>query len=47
MCNKAFDIYPSTIEYVPDWYRTREMCIGAVNTCSCVFDSVPDQYKTH
>ena len=37
MCIKAVDNYPSTIKYVPD---------RAVNTCSFVFDSVSDQYKT-
>ena len=46
MCIKATDNYPSTIKYVPDWYKTQEMCIRAVNTCSFVFNSVPDQYET-
>ena len=26
MCDKAVDTYPSTIEYVPDQFRTQEMC---------------------
>ena len=38
--------YPSTIKYVLDQYKTQEMCIRAVNTCSFVFDSVPNEYKT-
>ena len=25
MCDKAFDNYPSTIQYVPEYYKTHEM----------------------
>ena len=46
MCIKAVDNYSSTIKYVPDWYKTQEMYIGAVNVCSFVFNSVHNQYKT-
>ena len=46
VCIKAVDSYPSTIQYVPDWYQTQEMRIRAVNTCSFVFGSVPYQYNT-
>ena len=46
MCDKAVDTYRSTIEYVPDWFRTQEMCSKAVDKCPFAFDSVPDQYKT-
>ena len=42
MCIKAVDKYPSTIKFVPDWYRIQEMCIRAVNTFYFVFNSVPD-----
>ena len=42
MCIKAVNNYASTIEYVPDQYKTQEICIRAVNTCSFVFDSVTD-----
>ena len=31
MCNKAVDIYAHTLEFVPDWYKTHEMCIEAVD----------------
>ena len=45
MCDKAFDNYPSTIQYVPEYYKTHEM-FKAVHRCFFVFDSIPDQYKT-
>ena len=46
MCIKAVDNEPSTIKYVCDWYKTQEIYIKAVNTCSFVLNSVPDQYQT-
>ena len=45
MCDKAFDNYPSTIKYVPEYYKTHEL-FKAVHRCYFVFDSIPDQYKT-
>ena len=33
MCDKAVDTYPSTIEYVPDQFRTQEMCDKALDKC--------------
>ena len=46
MCNKAVDTHPSTIKFVPECYKTQEMCFEAVNGCFLVFDSITDQYKT-
>ena len=43
MYDKAVGTYASTIQFVPDPYRTPEMCDGVVDTCSFVFGSVPDQ----
>ena len=45
MCDKAFDNYPSTIQYVSEYYKTHEM-FKAVHRCFFVFDSIPDQYAT-
>ena len=33
MCNKAFNTYSSVIRYVPECYKTQEMCGKAVDTC--------------
>ena len=32
MCNKAVDTYPSAIQFLPEYYRTREVCDKVVNT---------------
>ena len=37
---KAVSNYPSTIEFDSDQYKTQDMCIRAVNTCSFVCNSV-------
>ena len=29
MCNKAVDDYAHALEFVPDWYKTQEMCAKA------------------
>ena len=39
---KAIDNYTSTVKYVPNQYKTQEMCIRVVNTCSFVFNAVSD-----
>ena len=44
MFDKAVRTYCSTIPFVPDRFKTREMCDKAVDTCPFVFDFVPDQY---
>ena len=36
-----------TFEYVPDWFKTQEICDKAVDKCPFVFDSIPDQYKIY
>ena len=33
MCDKAFDTHPSTIKFVPECYKTHEMCYKAVSRC--------------
>ena len=33
MCNKAVNTYPSAIQFVPECYKTQEICDKAVNTC--------------
>ena len=33
MCDKDVSIYPSTIKFVPECYKTQEMCDKAVNRC--------------
>ena len=46
MCDKAVDTYPSTIEHVPDQFKTQKMCDKDVDKYHFVFDSVPDQFNT-
>ena len=46
MCTKAVNNYPSAIIFVHECYKTQEMCVIAANTCSFVFNSFPDRYKT-
>ena len=46
MCDEAVDRYPSTMKYVPDWFKTQEMSDIAIDKCLSVLDSVSDQYKT-
>ena len=31
MCIKTVDTHPSTIKYVPHWYKSQEICVKAVN----------------
>ena len=45
MCIKAVDNYPSTIKYVPDWYKTQEICIRAVDDNPSTIKYVPDWIK--
>ena len=46
MCDEAVDTHPSTIKFVPECYRTQEMCYKAVNKCFFVLDSILDRFKT-
>ena len=43
---KALDTHPSTIQFVPEYYKTQEICVKAVNRCFFAFGSIPDQYKS-
>ena len=43
--HKAFDTYPSTIKFVPECYKTQEICHTAVHRCFFVFGFIPDKYK--
>ena len=45
MCDKAINTYHSTIQFVPDCYKTQEMCDQTVNKCFLAFAYIPDQYK--
>ena len=42
MCDKAVNIYPSTIKFVPKCLLTKKMCDKVINTYFFAFDSVPD-----
>ena len=33
MCDKTANTYYSPIQFVPDYYKTQEMCEKAGNTC--------------
>ena len=46
MRDKTVSTYPSTIKFVPECFKTQEMCNKAVNRCFFVFNSIPDQQKT-
>ena len=46
MCDKAVDTHPFTITFVPECYKTQEMCYKTIHRCFFVFDSFPDHYKT-
>ena len=43
---KAVDGYSFTLKYVPDWYKTQEMCENVVDGCSFALKFVPDCCKT-
>ena len=45
MCDKAVNTDPSTIQFVPECYKTQGMCNKAFNNVFlCLFN--PDRYKT-
>ena len=46
MCDKAVNIYPATLRFVPKSYKAQEMCDKSDNRCFFVTDSIPDWYKT-
>ena len=40
MCDKAVDAHLSTILFVPECYKTQEMCYKAVHRCFFLFYSI-------
>ena len=46
MHDKAADTFPSTIKFVPECWKTKELCHRTVHRWFFVFDSIPDKYKT-
>ena len=46
MRNIAVDNHAHALEFVPDQYKTQEMCIKAVDNYPSTIKYVPDQYKT-
>ena len=42
MCDKAVDTHPLIIKYVPECYRTQEICCKVVHRYIFVFDSITD-----
>ena len=36
MCNKAVENYAQSFEFVPDCYKTQELCNKAINTSSAI-----------
>ena len=45
MCDKAVNTCPSTIKFVPEFYKTQKVCNKWVKICFFVFDSIPGRYK--
>ena len=41
MCIKPVSTYPSTLQFVPDRFKTKKMCDTAIDGCLFVFDFVP------
>ena len=47
MCDKATDLYLSTIQFIPECYKTQEMCNKVAHTCFFLFYFFHDPFKTH
>ena len=45
MCDKAVNTYPSTVQFVPECYKTQERCNKAINRCFFVFNLILGRYK--
>ena len=41
-----YSIWILWLQFIPECYKTQEICDKAVDTCLFVFDSVADWYKT-
>ena len=46
MCNRPVDEWPWLLEYVPDQYKTKEMCYKAVRRYLSSLQFVPDWFET-
>ena len=46
MCNQAVDNCAHTLEFVPERYKTQEICDKVVNTYPSTIKFVPECYKT-
>ena len=46
MCNEAVDIEPVSLAYVPDRFKTQEMCVDAVRRYTYTLYYVADHFKT-
>ena len=42
MCGKAVEAYTNTLKFVPDCYKTQEMCDKAISRCFLGFVFIPD-----
>ena len=42
MCNQAVDNYAHALEFVPELYKTQEMCDKAANTYFFASDFIPN-----
>ena len=43
MCNKAaVNTYPSSMQFVPEYFKTQEMCAKVNDTCPFVFHFITD-----
>ena len=47
MCNKAIDIYPSPIKFIPECFKTREMYGKAVDGFLLILKFVSDWFVTN
>ena len=46
MCDKAFNTHSSTIQVVPNCFKTQEMCDEAFNKSFLAFIDILDRHKT-
>ena len=46
MWDKAVYTFPSTLKFLPECYKAKEMCHRAVHSCFFVFDVILDKYQT-
>ena len=46
MCEKAVEDDPYNLEFVPDHFKTKKMCITAAEKEAETLEHFPDLYKT-